>query len=94
LKIIVNKSVAGISYSSVIIETLMNSLLIGYNLYRKNPFSIYGENVFLGIANLFIVGCYFMFSTDKKYGKYIRGLVILFGVSIPLILQLVPVIVI
>lgn len=42
LKIVVNRSVVGISYSSVIIETFMNALLIGYNLNRENPFSIYG----------------------------------------------------
>lgn len=90
IKIVMNKSIIGISFSSIVIEALMNSLLIGYNIFRGNPFSIYGENVFLGVSNLLMIACFFIFSTDKKYGTYIRGTVLLIAISAPLILQLAP----
>lgn len=90
LKIVMNSNVLGISFNSIIIETFMYALMIGYNIHRHNPFSLYGENVFLGSSNLFIIACFFRYSRDKKYAKYIRGTVLLFSVAAPLILQLVP----
>lgn len=94
MKIMMNCSVVGISFSSIIIETLMNAMVIAYNIYRGNPFSIYGENVFLGISNLYMVVCFFMFSREKKYSTYIKGTLLLIGISTPLILQLAPPIII
>jgi len=68
----------------------MYFLMMAYNIHKGYPFSIYGENVFLGISNLFIISFFFLFSEDKKYGTYIKGLLFLTGVFVPLIFQLVP----
>ena len=67
----------------------MNSLMIGYNIHRSNPFSIYGENVFLGFCNLVIILSFFFFSKEKM-AMYIKGTALLLAISVPLILQLAP----
>ena len=85
-----NCSVLGISFSSIIIEAIMYFMMMGYNIHKGYPFSIYGENVFLGVSNIFIIACFFLFSKDKKLGTYIKGTLLLFGISGPLIFQLAP----
>lgn len=42
IKIFIDKSVFGISFPSIIMESLTNWITIIYSLYRGNPFSIYG----------------------------------------------------
>ncbi len=42
VKILLEKSVYGISFSSVVMEGLTNWVTIVYSWYRGNPFSIYG----------------------------------------------------
>ena len=42
IKILIDKSVFGISFTSIILESLTNWITIIYSLYRGNPFSIYG----------------------------------------------------
>jgi hypothetical protein len=71
-------------------QAFMNALLIGYNIYRGNPFSIYGENVFLGVENLIIMALFFVYPIKKDIPKYIGYTVALFILSTPMILQLVP----
>jgi len=90
LKIITNKSIAGISFSSCALELFMNSLMIGYNIYRDNPFSIYGENVFLGLSNIIIIGLFFRYPIIKDFNIYWITSVLIFISSSLLILQLVP----
>lgn len=72
------------------IQAFMNSLLIGYNIYRGNPFSIYGENVFLGVENLIIMALFFIYPIKKDIPKYITYTVLLFALGLPVILQMVP----
>lgn len=42
IKILLCKSVYGISFTSVLMEGLTNWVTIVYSWYRNNPFSIYG----------------------------------------------------
>lgn len=42
IKILIEKSVFGISFFSVIMEAMTNWVMIVYSWYRGNPFSIYG----------------------------------------------------
>lgn len=68
--------------------------MMGYNIHKGYPFSIYGENVFLGASNVFIVGCFFLFCKEKRYGYYAKGSIILLAVAVPLICQMTPTVVI
>lgn len=61
IKILVDKSVYGISYPSLILELATNWITIVYNWYRGNSFSIYGENVFIGAQNLLIMAFFVLF---------------------------------
>jgi mannose-P-dolichol utilization defect protein 1 len=90
VKILMNCSILGISFSSIVIEAIMYFMMMGYNIHKGYPFSIYGENVFLGVSNIFIMACFFVFCKEKKYSTYIKGTLLLFGISIPLIFQLAP----
>lgn len=71
----------------------MNALMIGYNIQRDNPFSIYGENVFLGLSNLAITLSFLLFSKSNKL-YHLKGIIILMLISGPLILQIAPSVVI
>lgn len=55
IKILIDKSVYGISYSSILFELATNWITIVYSWYRGIPFSIYGENVFIGVQNILIL---------------------------------------
>lgn len=97
IKIMRNHSTLGISFRSVVLEVhvsatqcFMNCLLIGYNIFRGNPFSIYGENVFLGVQNLIIIALFFIYPSQKSLTSYLVGVVLLVALSVPLIGQMVP----
>lgn len=47
LKIVKGKSVEGLSFSSLVFETTLYFFTVSYNLFKSNPFSLYGENVFI-----------------------------------------------
>ena len=61
LKILFDRSVFGISYESVVFEAITNWITIVYNWFKGNPFSIYGENVFIGIQNLLIMAAFILY---------------------------------
>lgn len=42
IKIFIDKSTYGISFTSVLMESMTNWVTIVYSWYRGNPFSIYG----------------------------------------------------
>ena len=80
IKIVMNKSVFGISYQSIILETLTNWITIIYSWYNVIPFSIYGENVFLLVQNLLIMA-FFCFYSPRNGSMYaIPLLVCLLGI--------------
>lgn len=68
----------------------MNCLLIGYNIFRRNPFSIYGENVFLAVQNAVILALFFVYPNQPSRRSYIIWSLLLVGLAVPLIGQLVP----
>ena len=55
------QSVYGISFTSVMAEGMTNWVTIVYSWYRGTPFSIYGENVFLLIQNIIILGFFVIY---------------------------------
>ncbi|KXS17592.1 mannose-P-dolichol utilization defect 1 protein [Gonapodya prolifera JEL478] len=55
LKIFSSGSVEGISYSSYILETIAFTISVAYNSRNDNPFTTYGEQVFLLAQNLIII---------------------------------------
>ncbi|KAI9355434.1 ras guanine nucleotide exchange factor domain-containing protein [Zopfochytrium polystomum] len=69
LKIVGAGSARGISLFSYLLESLAFTVSIGYNLRRENPFSTYGENVFIAIQNYTILFLLF------HYGKNSIGLI-------------------
>lgn len=68
IKILLEKSVYGISFSSVLMEALTNWVTIVYSWHRSNPFSIYGENVFLLVQNLAIMALFITFARSVPKG--------------------------
>ena len=90
IKIIKKGSTLGISFRAVVFETLMNCIMVGYNLYRKNPFSIYGENVFLGAQNIIVLALFFFYPNQKSFRSYIIWVLVLIVLAIPLLGQMVP----
>ncbi|EGR31734.1 pq loop repeat family protein [Ichthyophthirius multifiliis] len=90
IKIIQNKSVQGLSYSSLIFECLLYLFTISYNLYIQSPFSLYGENIFIIFQNIIIMCLFNVY--DKKFSlfKLITTFIFIGGISAPLLLQIVP----
>lgn len=68
VKIVLEKSVFGISFSSVVMEGLTNWVTIVYSWYRGNPFSIYGENVFILVQNLVILMLFITYGRNVPRG--------------------------
>jgi len=78
LKIIGSGSVEGLSLASVFSEVLMFSLGLGYNLHYKNPFSTYGEQLFLLVQTLVILIQFGIYSKPKR-STTIVALFLLYG---------------
>ena len=68
IKILLDKSVYGISYSSLVLELATNWITIVYSWYRGNPFSIYGENVFIGFQNVIIMFFFILYVRNVPKG--------------------------
>lgn len=64
IKILLVKSVYGISFTSVLAEASTNWVTIVYSWYRGNPFSIYGENVFILGQNVIIMALFVLFGRN------------------------------
>ncbi|KAI8982395.1 hypothetical protein BDF20DRAFT_987297 [Mycotypha africana] len=62
LTILKNRSAAGLSLSSYIIETLSYFITLAYNMRQGNPFSTYGEMMFIVIQNIVIISLMFVYS--------------------------------
>ena len=68
LNILLQQSVYGISYPSVLLEFATNWTMTVYNWHRHNPFSIYGENVFIGLQNLIIMALFVVYARSVPKG--------------------------
>lgn len=63
-KIIVNNSVAGLSFLAVYLETISIFINLTYNFRLKNPFSTYGEGAFITVQNVVIMALIFGYSRN------------------------------
>lgn len=68
IKVAIDKSVYGISFTSIVMESLTNWVTIVYSWYRGNPFSIYGENVFILGQNLLIMLLFLIYGRNVPKG--------------------------
>lgn len=55
IKIIHSRSTHGLSGLSYLLETLAASITFGYNVRAGNPFSTYGETLFMALQNLVVL---------------------------------------
>lgn len=73
IKIFLDKSVYGISFTSVLAESCTNWVTIVYSWYRGNPFSIYGENAFILLQNICIMLLFVVFGRNVPKGVEAPG---------------------
>lgn len=71
IKIVMDQSVFGLSYFSIILESATNWITIVYSLHAFIPFSIYGENAFILTQNIIILFFFIIYgnklpSKDKQ----------------------------
>lgn len=90
IKILRAKSVQGISFASFALESIINSINIGYNLEKGTPFSIYGENVFILAQNAIIMLLFFCYPIKKDITRYVMWVIFLLTVSVPSLLEIYP----
>lgn len=96
LNIVNSGSGKGVSIISYALETLALIINVGYNFRQENPFSTFGENVFITISNIAILGFIFHFSNNliglglmiNIFGALIYGLVNPNFINSDLLLQL------
>lgn len=62
LKIVSSKSVAGISFPAYLLETLSFTIFCAYNYRSQNPFTTWGEGIFITIQNLIILAMILSFT--------------------------------
>ncbi|KAI9264418.1 hypothetical protein BY458DRAFT_513969 [Sporodiniella umbellata] len=68
LTIFKNKSATGLSLTSYLMETLSYLITLSYNLRQGNPFSTFGEIMFISLQNLIITNLIFYFG-QQQFGK-------------------------
>ena len=61
MSIVKGKSAAGLTYSSMILEILMVTMVVGYNQHYSYPLSTYGE------AIIILVQCYIILYLAWNY---------------------------
>ncbi len=54
-KLLYTRSTDGLSFLAYLLETMATSINFAYNLRAGNPFTTYGETLFITLQNLFIV---------------------------------------
>ncbi|KAI8327131.1 hypothetical protein EDC96DRAFT_532703 [Choanephora cucurbitarum] len=65
LTILRNKSAQGLSLASYLLETLSYFITLSYNLRQGNPFSTFGEIMFICIQNIIITCLIFYFGRQQ-----------------------------
>ena len=79
-KIWTARNTYGLSLTAILVETCCYTLTAAYNIYHGNPFSSYGEAVFMSIQDLTILFLMFWFSNNLAgllYGVLFYGFMIL-----------------
>ncbi|KAJ1679326.1 hypothetical protein EV182_002284, partial [Spiromyces aspiralis] len=72
-KIVKSRSAAGISLPAYIQETAANIIVLAYNLRENNPFTTYGETLFIGIQNYVITIMLYLFSNSPFRALLMSG---------------------
>ncbi|KAL9540629.1 hypothetical protein PS6_010673 [Mucor atramentarius] len=72
------KSAEGLSLASFLLEALSYSITLSYNMRQGNPFSTYGEIMFIYIQNIIITSLIFYFG--RQPAKMVAALIGLFSV--------------
>ncbi|ORX58275.1 mannose-P-dolichol utilization defect 1 protein [Hesseltinella vesiculosa] len=75
MTIVSHGSAQGLSLSSYIIETLAYTITLAYNIRQHNPFSTFGEIMFITLQNLVIIGL--IASYGKEAWKALPAFVLL-----------------
>ncbi|KAJ1920380.1 hypothetical protein H4219_000918 [Mycoemilia scoparia] len=75
-KIVKSRSAIGISLLAYIQETIANIITLAYNLREGNPFTTYGETLFIGIQNYLITIMLYMFS-GRNFQAFVMAGVLL-----------------
>lgn len=73
LTILKNKSAEGLSLASFLLEALSYSITLSYNIRQGNPFSTYGEIMFIYIQNIIITSLIFYFG--RQPAKMVAALI-------------------
>jgi mannose-P-dolichol utilization defect protein 1 len=55
-KVLLSRSTEGLSFLAYILETISTSINFAYNLRAGNPFTTYGETLFISLQNVLMVG--------------------------------------
>lgn len=55
LKVLLSRSAEGLSFLSVVMETLAASIAFAYNFRADNPFTTYGETLFMTLQNIILL---------------------------------------
>ncbi|KRX00059.1 hypothetical protein PPERSA_07256 [Pseudocohnilembus persalinus] len=90
MKIITNKSVAGVSLKSILAETLLLSFAIGVNRWKGNPISVYGEQYLLYLQNLVIAGLFYFYDKKQDQIKLISIVIGQFMIAAIFFLKFLP----
>jgi len=75
LSILSSGSVKGLSFFSILLETLSYLINLSYNFRSGNPFTTFGESAFLSVQNLLILLLILYYSGFIKYINAFVGLV-------------------
>lgn len=55
LRVLLSRSTEGLSFLSYVLETLAASIAFAYNFRARNPFTTYGETLFMTLQNLVLL---------------------------------------
>ncbi|OAC98594.1 hypothetical protein MUCCIDRAFT_16042, partial [Mucor lusitanicus CBS 277.49] len=88
ITIVKHRSAQGLSLTSFLLETCAYQIVMVYNMRLHNPFSTYGEVLFMTLQNILICVLIVWYSTSKE--KHLAGVTCLGFLGIFAILILVP----
>ncbi|KAI8334423.1 hypothetical protein BC941DRAFT_473005 [Chlamydoabsidia padenii] len=80
ITIIHHRSTKGLSLLSYYLETYAYLIILAYNLRQQNPFSTYGEVVFIASQNVLITLMIFWYGRSRPGGVLLGNLVAFIGV--------------
>ncbi|KAJ1954372.1 hypothetical protein GGI12_005802 [Dipsacomyces acuminosporus] len=81
-KILNSMSVAGISLSAYVLETLANIITLAYNYRKGYAFTTYGEALFIGVQNYIITLLILLFTGRATLGMAVAALLLVFSYSL------------